>query len=1047
MSIRLRLLGEVSYDRQPISGTRPADLLASLALHPAGLSDAVLIDEIWADDPPAAAAKALQVLVSRLRSHAGPDLVRRADSRYQLALAADEVDAWQVDRLAAASRAALSADDPQRALTLAAEARTSLGPAAAPAGAGPLADLRARARGHTAALCRIEALALSRSGRDAEALPLLAEAHASAPDDVELLVALLHSEAHAVGAAAALARYERYRRGLADRLGVDPDPALQQVHRELLVADEPIRHGVHYDADELLGRGDELVRLRALVRTGRLTSIIGPGGLGKTRVAHVLAREADQPRVHLVELVSISSPADVVSEVGTALGVRDSVTGRRTLSVVQIADIRARIAQEVDTVPTLLVLDNCEHVLDAVASLVAFLLATTRDLRVVTTSRAPLGIAAERVFNLAQLDLADGAALFNRRARAARPDADLPADVVADIVLRLDGLPLAIELAAARMRAMSAEEVRQRLDDRFGLLRSRDRTLHARHQTLTAVIGWSWDLLTPEEQRALAWLSVFHGGLDVEASEAMLGRDAADLVEALVDQSLLVPTEYDGHMRCRMLETVREYAGQRLAETGEREHALTAQSQWAVAFAERWTDEVFGARQFEAIDALWEEENNLADVLRRALVDGDAPLAVRLLAALGGLWAVTGNHGRVLAFADLAEAMLLDFDPPPDLVEATIASLALMLTYVRFVRPPGEDDPLPEVLARLGEPRHPWSRVIYAMFTEATGPDDSVRAVLSLSDHPDSATRLMALQWAAVLAENYGAIADSASYIDQALRAVDETTTPWQLATLHSQAAQLCLQRGQHRRAAEHARIAEPLLTRLKAVDDALHARSAVAIAAILDGDLVGAEKVVAEFDDLPPGSVVGGGAMTIAAQAELMLARGEVADGLRAYAEAVTAMRAVTFAGIEATGLEPWVVVAEGAALAAHVRYARTEEQQRRTDELAVQVDTGLRDLTMGLTHMVDFPVTGMGVAALGGYLLSRGSVEPGLRLLVLADRYGYNRAYPALSWAGLVELAERAAPGRLDELLGSYDDRPGARLLDELATVLEEVDLTSSG
>ena len=185
---------------------------------------------------------------------------------------------------------------------------------------------------------------------------------------------------------------------------MDPADSLQRLHRELLAADDPVRTGVRYDAEELLGREADLARLRAAVRAGRLTSIIGPGGIGKTRIAHVLAREATQSRVHFVELVGITSPDDVVAEVGAALGVRDSVTSRRTHTPAQRADIRGRIAQELDTAPTLLVLDNCEHVVEAVASLVAFLLVTARDLRVVTTSRAPLNIAAEHVVLLDQLD-------------------------------------------------------------------------------------------------------------------------------------------------------------------------------------------------------------------------------------------------------------------------------------------------------------------------------------------------------------------------------------------------------------------------------------------------------------------------------------------------------------------------------------------------------------------------------------------------------------------------------------------------------------------
>ena len=343
-----------------------------------------------------------------------------------------------------------------------------------------------------------------------------------------------------------------------------------------------MRTGLRYDAEELLGREADLARLRASVRSSRLTSIIGPGGIGKTRIAHVLAREATQSRVHFVELVGVSSPDDVVPEIGAALGVRDSVTSRRTHTPAQRSDIRGRIAQELDTGPSLLVLDNCEHVVEAVASLVAFLLVTARDLRVVTTSRAPLNIAAEHVVLLDQLRAADGAALFVRRARAARPNADLDPGLVADVVARLDGLPLAIELAAARVRTMSLEELRQRLEDRFAVLRGRDRSAPARHQTLAAVIAWSWDLLDSREQRALARLSVFHDGVGIGSAEAVLGPDAMDLVEALVDQSLLSVNEVDGTVRYRMLETVREFGRCAWRSRGSAADALAAQTAWAV---------------------------------------------------------------------------------------------------------------------------------------------------------------------------------------------------------------------------------------------------------------------------------------------------------------------------------------------------------------------------------------------------------------------------------------------------------------------------------
>ena len=367
----------------------------------------------------------MQVQVSRVRAQCGADVVVRYDGGYRLGLPADGVDVWRLGSLVDAARAALERD-PAEAVRQAQAAEQLWCGAAEADGDGPLADVRREARALGPVLSRTLALGLARCGRDAEAVDGLRRMQAADPGDTEVLEALLRSEAATAGAPVALARYEVYRSDLADRLGVDPDPALQRLHRELLAADDPVRSGVRFDADDLLGRADDLAGLRALVRSGRLTTILGPGGLGKTRVAHVLAREATQPRVHFVELVGISSPDDVVSEVGSALGVRRSVTGRRTLTPAQRADVRAQIAQELDSVPTLLVLDNCEHVLDAAASLVAFLLVTTRDLRVVTTSRAPLGIAAERVFPLSQLAAADGAELFRRRARAVRPDAELP---------------------------------------------------------------------------------------------------------------------------------------------------------------------------------------------------------------------------------------------------------------------------------------------------------------------------------------------------------------------------------------------------------------------------------------------------------------------------------------------------------------------------------------------------------------------------------------------------------------------------------------------
>jgi predicted ATPase len=847
----------------------------------------------------------------------------------------------------------------------------------------------------------------------------------------------------------ALSRYEAYRRGLADRLGLDPDESLRRVHRELLAADEPVRSGLRFDADGLLGRDDDLAGLRALVRTGRLTTILGPGGLGKTRIAHVLAREATQPRVHFVELVGIGSPDDVVSEVGAALGVRNSVTGRRTLTPAQLADIRGRVAQELDTVPTLLVLDNCEHLLDPVAALVAFLLATTRDLRVVTTSRAPLGIAAERVFQLSQLAPRDGAELFRLRARAVRPDAELPDDTVDAIVARLDGLPLAVELAAARIRTMSADEVRRALGDRFALLRGRDRTAPARHQTLTAVISWSWDLLTPPEQRALAWLSVFHDGFSADAARVHLGGEGADLVEALVDQSLLSVDEQHGVARYRMLETVREYGAQRLAESGQTEEARAAQLRWALGLAERVRPQVFGPGQVEAMDLLALEESNLADVMRRRFLAGEPASAVPLLAALGALWSITGNHGRFFALADLAERELVDWDPPDDLVQVTAEAVGLLVVYMGFLRPDGVN-PLASVLARLGVPEQPWTRVILALFVAADTPADRVPAALALVDDPDPRTRLMAWQWAAILAENQGEMEAADRYVGEALDAVDATTTTWQVATLHTQRAMLALNAGQHRVAADHARVAVPLLERLHAEEDALSMRTTIALTAILDGDLAGAERILAAAGEPSPVDVTGR-MVKLQVGAELLLARGQVEAALAAYVDSVALMREMRFAGVETSGVEPWNVVAVGTALTAHVRFGTTTAHRARAAELAERARWMVEGLMTGPDGAVDYPVTGMAIAALGAWLLSERPTddagELGVRLLALARRCSYNRWFPVMGWAALAELAAGAGPGRLEAALDEYGDRLGRELRGETASVVSRVRVTSSG
>ncbi|WP_246086723.1 ATP-binding protein [Nocardioides humi] len=881
---------------------------------------------------------------------------------------------------------------------------------------------------------------LAALGRHDEALPLL-EAAGYDGDDLAL-AALLRSEAAVRGVPAALTRYEEHRARLADRLGVDPAPELQALHHELLLRDRPVRSGLSHYASSLVGRDDDLEQLRALVRSHRVVSILGPGGLGKTRLAQLVAAEAEQPVVHVVELVGVVDPDDLVGEVGSVLGVRDSVTGRGVLTPAQRRDVRSRIAQQLDQAPTLLVLDNCEHLVEAVADLVAFLVAVTPTLRVLTTTRAPLSIAAEHVFELSRLGPADAADLFRQRALAARPGVALPEAAVREIVERLDGLPLAIELAAVKVRAMSAEDIAVRLENRFALLRGGDRSAPDRHQTLLAVIDWSWNLLGGRDRRALRRLSVFHDGFTLPGAEAVLGADALVSVEELVAQSLLAVLDAGtgSPARYRMLETVREFGRMQLVDAGEDAAAQAEHRAWAVGLTDALGPRIFSAEQVATIDAIAAEENNLADALRKALATADVDAVVSLLAALGSFWSVRGEHARVIMLAEpLAEA-LAAATPSPERDDQTRAALCLTLVNSWIA----QLDVVADLQARLAVlgPGTTSPRIAASATVVLGASDDNpfLSPTDDLLESDDPIVREIALQWRSHERENAGDVPTAIAAAEEALSVTTDESGPWSRAVLHTQLAGLYSQAGEIARAEPHARAAVPVLLRLGAREDALQAMATGAIALVERGDPDAAERALDEVESLA--EVATGGAFSargtvLVTRAEIALARGDVEEGCRLARDAAAAMSAVRFPGMGADAdIAPWTIYGTTVAVVAHAVHDRQDEGAGLHRWLAgVAPRVVQRD-----RRFVDVPVVGLLLFALGSWGLRFAALPAAdaVRLLVLADRCAYPRFVPTLSWERAVALAEERLPGGLARIDAEYDERRGPALMDEARDVV---------
>ncbi|MFG3258657.1 BTAD domain-containing putative transcriptional regulator [Streptomyces sp. NPDC048172] len=727
--LRVTLLGafEASRDASPapvpvpVPGARLRGLLVRLAL--AGgraVERDVIVDAIWPESPPADPAHALQALVSRLRRALGPPpgAVAQAAGGYRLAVDAADVDALRFERLAAAGRDRLRAGDPVAAAAALGEAVALWGerPGAEPTAVAAVAPAAATRLAHASveAVADLAAaeLALARPEAAASRLHTLLAEHPLHERAAALLMDALAAQGRE---AEALALYERTRATLTAHLGTDPGAALRTRHLTLLRG--PATHRAPPGRPEqvpatggalpvpltsFVGRGGDLARVDALFAVGRLVTVVGPGGAGKTRLAVEAARRGGGERgayrdgVWMIDLASVTEPAKVGAALLAGTGLRGgALFEARQWDGGDEVDV---LADRLGGRESLLLVDNCEHLIDAVAHLVTALLARCSGLRVLATSREPLAVDGEALVPLGPLALpgaddgveearrAAAVRLFTERAAAVRPGFAVDRTTLPDVlrvVRGLDGMPLALELAAARLRTLSLPELADGLSDRFRLLTTGSRTALPRHRTLRAVIAWSWEPLGEHERTVAARVAVLPGGVTAASAVALCAGTAVppaevpELLAALVDRSLLQLAPEPG--RYRMLETLREYGTEqlRLAGAGELGAVRDLAAGHFAALMARYDPLLRGPGQLEALRAIGAEYDNALAALRRRRDTGDAPGAVALALDLTWYWLILGRHRDAAHW--LGEALAVSgADPAPNAVRDCARALHLL---------------------------------------------------------------------------------------------------------------------------------------------------------------------------------------------------------------------------------------------------------------------------------------------------------------------------------------------------------------------------------
>ncbi|MEU4839103.1 AfsR/SARP family transcriptional regulator [Nocardia testacea] len=1050
------LLGRIALRRDAglvaLPGTRARLLLVALALRPGrSRSAARLIEDVWGEEPPRSPMNALHTQISRLRAALPEGVLEAGPAGYRLALEPEQVDLTAARQSARRAGAALAAGDPAAALAITERARglwsgepgTELPPSE------PATELAELAAEYAGELDDIERAAREACG-DLDGAVEIARAQARRrPADEGRARTLMRLLAAAGRDNEALDVFAALRTTLATELGTDPGAAITELNTAILRGGfgpgtdtsrpEPAPPappvgavGVRAAPNPLLGRADDLAELARLLRVSRVTTVLGPGGAGKTRVANELAaRSAVDRPVVLVELASVrpegtsrDAVVDIESAIAGAVGLGETVRDRALPQVRPPTDSGRRLRDALSARPMLLVLDNCEHLIEGAALVVADLVGSCPQLTVLTTSRAPLAITAETVYPLAPLaiDPAGSPAtdLFAARARAVRPSVRLDPAVVARLCHTLDGLPLAIELAAARVRTMSVEDIERRLDQRFALLRTGDRTSPERHRTLHAVIAWSWNLLEPSQQITLRRMCRFPAGFTLDAAEAVAGDpeigDIATAVDGLVGQSLLTVVEDTGPdhavgVRYRMLETVREFGEQQLIAAehengGEVELVESRMARWAREFA------VAAAQRYLAGDELGPallmvaELDNLVAVLRRAEADRDRFTVYAVFPAVAMRWVAHGAHLELLGWIPRLLAL-----PPPARASGTYADLHMLghamtalhlafmtrglreLAVVRF-----------RVRALL---RHAvgMAGTLRYLGLLLTCPADAVRLARLLADGAraeDTQIRIVALVARANIWENMGRI--HASRRDaQVARALTGEAQVWNRAMVVQHLGALDGQTAHYRESVGYYEEAAELLLRIRAYDESLEVRSylAVCLAGIGESErarrelaaalgLSGSGRAGLELVDDPTIRRNHRLSTIAAGLAEVELAEGDIEAGLAHFRRALDLL--AWQEGEFTPG--PGALLMCATTVAAHVLAGQAETVAAMVPELAgMALDR--------LDGVPDLPQIGAVACALGSGLLALDErTEAAVELLALAQVVSGRQDYPVIRW-----------------------------------------------